>query len=69
MENNEQSLTLTVTETARLLRISRSAAYQALERKQLPSIRIGRRLLIPRKAIENMLEGEIPAPAHVSARS
>lgn len=39
--------TLTVEETALLLGIGRTAAYQAVQRGELPSVRIGRRCLIP----------------------
>ena len=45
----------TVDEVARILRIGRISAYQAIERGDVPSIRIGRRILIPRMALEQML--------------
>jgi excisionase family DNA binding protein len=45
----------TVHEVARILRIGRISAYQAIERGDVPSIRIGRRILIPRMALEQML--------------
>ena len=46
---------LTVDETARLLRISRVSAYQAVRRGEIPALRVGRRLLVPRVALEAML--------------
>jgi excisionase family DNA binding protein len=46
---------LTVEEAARVLRLGRNAAYQAVRRGDIPSLRLGRRLLIPKKAIEHML--------------
>lgn len=49
--------TLTVTETAEVLRIGRSAAYEAVRAGQLPSIRIGRRVLVPVHALLAMLDG------------
>ena len=54
MEPNE-SLVLTVEETARLLRISRGSAYAAVAEGRLPVIRLGRRLLVSRPALERML--------------
>lgn len=49
--------TLTVTEAAEVLRIGRSAAYEAVRAGQLPSIRIGRRVLVPVHALLAMLDG------------
>jgi excisionase family DNA binding protein len=46
---------VTVNEAASMLRISRAAAYQAAKRKQIPTIRIGRRVLVPLAALERML--------------
>ena len=46
---------ITVNEAARLLRISRGAAYEAAKRREIPTIRIGRRLLVPLAALERML--------------
>lgn len=39
---------LTVDETARFLRISRGLAFEAIGRGDLPAVRVGRRLLVPR---------------------
>jgi excisionase family DNA binding protein len=46
---------VTVNEAAVMLRISRGAAYEAARRKEIPTIRIGRRLLVPLAALERML--------------
>lgn len=46
----------TVEEAACLLGISRSSAFTAVRRGELPSLRIGRRLVIPRAALDKMLE-------------
>lgn len=48
---------MTVDEVAKLLRVSRNAAYEAVARKEIPSVRIGRRILVPRAALERLLEG------------
>ena len=47
----------TLKEVADLLRISRGSAYEAAKRKEIPTIRIGRRLLVPSAAFEKMLSG------------
>jgi excisionase family DNA binding protein len=47
---------VSIDETARILRISRGAAYQAVRRKEIPTLRIGKRLLVPLAAIERMLD-------------
>ena len=47
--------TITIPEAARLLGISRSAAYRAAERGEIPTIRIGRRLLVPTAKLFEML--------------
>jgi excisionase family DNA binding protein len=39
---------LTIDETARLLRISRGLAFAAARRGDIPAVRVGRRLLVPR---------------------
>ena len=52
----EKRLTLTVEEAAEVLGISRAFAYEAARRGDIPSIRIGRRILVPRAALGRMLE-------------
>ena len=47
----------TLDEVASLLRISRGSAYEAAKRKEIPTIRIGRRLLVPTDALERLLSG------------
>ena len=42
------SLTITVAEAARYLGIGRNSAYEAVRRNEIPCIRIGRRIVIPR---------------------
>jgi excisionase family DNA binding protein len=48
--------TLDVDEAAKLLGLSRNATYAAVAAKQIPSLRIGRRIVIPRVALERLLE-------------
>lgn len=48
-------LALTVTEAASLLGISRALAYELVARGELPSIRLGRRLVVPKVAVLELL--------------
>ena len=43
---------LTVPEAAKLLRIGRNHAYQLVARGEIPSVRLGRLIRIPRAALE-----------------
>jgi excisionase family DNA binding protein len=49
--------TLTIEESAKILRISRNSAYAAANDRSLPTVKIGRRLLVPRVALEKLLAG------------
>ena len=52
------SAVLTVEEVAAELRIGRSAAYSAVARGEIPAVRIGRSLRVPRHALESLLDPE-----------
>jgi len=52
---------LTVEEAAAYLRISRGLAFAAVRDGSLPSVRIGRRILIPRRQLDALLDGTPPA--------
>jgi len=54
----ENRLVFTVEEAAQLLGISRSFAYEAVQRGDIPSMRIGRRILVPKVALQRLLEQE-----------
>jgi excisionase family DNA binding protein len=56
----QEPLTLSVDETAELLGISRGAAYEAVKSGELPSVRIGRRILVPRAQILALVDGARP---------
>ena len=61
MERNR--LTLSVPETAKLLGISRALAYQLVARGELPSLRLGRRIVVPRAALERFIGESEPGVA------
>ena len=52
----DRRLCVTVPEAAEMLGISRNFAYQLVREGKLPSIRFGKRILIPIAALRKMLE-------------
>jgi excisionase family DNA binding protein len=54
----DEKRVLTVPEAGRQLGLSRGASYEAAKRGELPTLRIGRRLLVPKPAFDRMLNGE-----------
>jgi hypothetical protein len=44
-----------VEETGRILGLSRASAFAAAARGEIPTIRVGRRLIVPRRGLEKML--------------
>jgi excisionase family DNA binding protein len=52
----EAPRTYRIQEVARLLGIGRNQAYSAAKRGDLPVIKIGKRLFVPRAAFDRMLE-------------
>jgi excisionase family DNA binding protein len=48
--------TITIEQTAQLLGLGRTAAYDAARRGELPTRRLGRRLLVPVPALLTWLE-------------
>lgn len=64
MDTGSLPPTLTIEECASVLRLSRGSAYEAARTGQIPVIRIGRRLLVPRAKLLQMLgEDGIPNDA------
>ena len=51
------SLVWTVPEAGERLGISRQSAYELVRQGRIPSIRLGRRLAVPKAALRQMLEG------------
>lgn len=50
-----ERVVLTVEEAGALLRLSRGSAYAAARRGEIPTLRIGRRLLVPRARLTELL--------------
>ncbi|TYQ13093.1 UNVERIFIED_CONTAM: excisionase family DNA binding protein [Acetivibrio alkalicellulosi] len=51
-----EKLVYTVTETAKLLNIGMNKAYDLINQQQIPNVRVGRKILIPKQALEKWLE-------------
>jgi excisionase family DNA binding protein len=47
--------TYTVEEAAAILGVGRSTAYEAANNGDIPAVRVGRRLLVPKLALQNLL--------------
>jgi excisionase family DNA binding protein len=56
----EKRLTVTVEEAGRMLGISRGLAYQMAREGRIPTIRFGKRLVVPKWAIERLLQEPQP---------
>ncbi len=52
----EERATLTIDQAARVLGISRKLAYRLARDGRLPAVRLGRRWVISRAALERLLE-------------
>ena len=50
-----QPLTITVERAGQLLGISRGLAYELVRRGDIPAIRLGRRLVVPTRVIDELL--------------
>ena len=64
----QKRATLTVAEVASLLGVHRLTVYGAIARGELPAIRLGRRVLIPKDLIDRLLD-RTPAPASGGAKN
>ena len=57
----ERPATLTVDQAAAILGIARSSAYEAVRRGDIPAVRVGRRVLVPRVGLDRLLGHEAGA--------
>ena len=62
---NDERLTYDVGTVAKLLGLSRNAAYQACLRGDIPCLRIGKRLIVPKVQLQKLLEGNGEVKASV----
>ena len=52
----ESRPTISVTEAARVLGISRGSAFAAVHRGEIPALRLGHRVVVPTAALKRILE-------------
>jgi excisionase family DNA binding protein len=52
---NDDRLAFTIEEAARAIGISRGGAYRSAHTGELPTVRIGGRLLVPRDALKELI--------------
>jgi excisionase family DNA binding protein len=57
MDSEGTRRTATIVEVAKVLGIGRNQAYEAARRGEIPTIKIGKRILVPVVALERMLQG------------
>jgi excisionase family DNA binding protein len=58
MDPTDGRLAVTVAEAARMLGISRTLAYELVARGELPHVRLGRRIVVPRVALERLVAAD-----------
>lgn len=66
-ENQSRAATLSVEQAAKVLGISTNGCYAAIHADEVPSIRLGRRLLVPRHGLEQLLGGPLPSEPEAPA--
>jgi excisionase family DNA binding protein len=60
-----ECLTLSVEEAGRILGYSRNTAYEAAKTGELPIIRLGLKIRVPKVALQRLLDSAVP---HSNAR-
>lgn len=62
MKNDESCSTITILACSRRLGVSRNFAYQMAREGRIPTIRLGKRLLVPKARLDAMLAGQDGQP-------
>ncbi len=65
-KEEEESLVLNVPAAGRMLNLSRSTMYSLCAQGVIPTVRLGKRLLVPRAALMKMLAGPSSNTRHSS---
>lgn len=58
LPNPRETPTVSVEEAGRLLGISRGSAYEAVKAGEIPSVRLGRRIVVPTAALRRLLAAD-----------
>jgi excisionase family DNA binding protein len=69
MKSQTERMTYSIEEVARLLGIGRNQAYEAAKRGDFPVIKVGKRLLAPKPALDRMLMLNTESPQTPAAIS
>ncbi|MCC6780925.1 MAG: helix-turn-helix domain-containing protein [Hyphomicrobiales bacterium] len=67
VKSADTALTYSVPEAGALLGLGRNAAYEAAARGELPVIRIGGRILVPKVALQRLLDTAVSSAASAAA--
>lgn len=59
LKTHSEKLAFTVEEAAEILGIGRNLAYEGVKNGDIPSIRIGKRIVVPKAALKKKLDGPI----------
>lgn len=62
------SLAVSVDEAGRLLGVSRDLVYDLVARGEVVAVRLGRRLVVPRKSLDELLAGAGVGPKQQEAQ-
>lgn len=62
----DERLALSLPEAAKLLGCSSGLVYRLARQGKLPTIRLGRRRVVPRQALDSLLPGQAPTTANHS---
>jgi excisionase family DNA binding protein len=57
-KRTQKRRTVTVAEAAEVLGISRNGAYEAAKRGEIPTVKVGRLVLVPKDALDRLLSGD-----------
>lgn len=57
--NENEPLVYTVKEAAKVLKISPNKAYELARNDEIPNVKIGGRVMVPRKKLEEFINAEV----------
>ena len=58
MGNNESAV-YTVAQVCRILQLSKNSVYASISRGEIPALRFGKRVVVPKCKLEKLLNGEV----------
>ena len=61
--DRDEPLVVSVARAARLLGISKAMAYELAHRGELPTLRLGRRLVVPKTGIDKLVASALASPS------